>query len=436
MSTTTPHTTASSSSAAARPACRCRYYLQQRGIDHVVLEKHTPMHAWRTQRWDNFCLVTPNWQCQLPGWHYARRRPARLHEARTRSSPTCDGFARHVNAAAARGRGGAARRGRARDGGFAGRHQRRATARPTRWWWPRAATTSPSCRAWPSGCRRDIVQIHSEQYRNPQALPRGRGAGGGLRASRARRSPKTCTWPAARWCWPPATRRAAPASTAAGRGRLAGRHGLLRHAGARAPAARGRARQHQPLRDRPRRRARHRPAPLRAARACSSTARSTGLDGEHAALRSPTCASTSTRPTASTTASTPRSTSYIAEHGHRRAAGERLRAGLAAGGERTDAGPARGRHRAAWSGASASRPTSRWLDAPVFNGRGQPAPRARRDRACRACTSSACPGCTPGARGASPGVARDALYLAEQIEAREAAHRPAAERAMADPLLS
>ena len=49
----------------------------------------------------------------------------------------------------------------------------------------------------------------------PGAAARGRGAGGRLRASRARRSPKTCTSPAARCSWPPAMRRAARASTAA-----------------------------------------------------------------------------------------------------------------------------------------------------------------------------------------------------------------------------
>jgi putative flavoprotein involved in K+ transport len=50
-------------------------YLQQRGIDHLVLEKHTPMHSWRTQRWDAFCLVTPNWQCKLPGHEYSGSDP-------------------------------------------------------------------------------------------------------------------------------------------------------------------------------------------------------------------------------------------------------------------------------------------------------------------------------------------------------------------------
>jgi len=46
------------------------YCLKQRGIEHVVLERHGVGHEWRTARWDSFCLVTPNWQCQLPGHPY------------------------------------------------------------------------------------------------------------------------------------------------------------------------------------------------------------------------------------------------------------------------------------------------------------------------------------------------------------------------------
>src|SRR5271156_2088660 len=46
------------------------WYLTQSGIDHVVFEKERAGHAWRAERWDTFCLVTPNWQCQLPGFPY------------------------------------------------------------------------------------------------------------------------------------------------------------------------------------------------------------------------------------------------------------------------------------------------------------------------------------------------------------------------------
>src|SRR5271154_3551059 len=46
------------------------WYLKRSGIDHVVFEKKRAGHAWRAERWDTFCLVTPNWQCQLPGFPY------------------------------------------------------------------------------------------------------------------------------------------------------------------------------------------------------------------------------------------------------------------------------------------------------------------------------------------------------------------------------
>ncbi|MCM2474490.1 MSMEG_0569 family flavin-dependent oxidoreductase [Rhizobium sp. CG5] len=46
------------------------HYLKKQGIGHVVIEKKTAAHKWRDQRWDAFCLVTPNWQCQLPGHAY------------------------------------------------------------------------------------------------------------------------------------------------------------------------------------------------------------------------------------------------------------------------------------------------------------------------------------------------------------------------------
>ena len=46
------------------------YCLKQRGVDHLVFEKDRVAEAWRSKRWDSFCLVTPNWQCQLPGFTY------------------------------------------------------------------------------------------------------------------------------------------------------------------------------------------------------------------------------------------------------------------------------------------------------------------------------------------------------------------------------
>ena len=51
------------------------YLLKQRGIAHLILERDRVAESWRTRRWDSFCLVTPNWQCQLPGHPYAGPDP-------------------------------------------------------------------------------------------------------------------------------------------------------------------------------------------------------------------------------------------------------------------------------------------------------------------------------------------------------------------------
>ncbi len=46
------------------------YNLKERGFDHIVFEKNRIGYSWRSKRWDSFCLVTPNWQCKLSGYHY------------------------------------------------------------------------------------------------------------------------------------------------------------------------------------------------------------------------------------------------------------------------------------------------------------------------------------------------------------------------------
>ncbi len=46
------------------------WYLGQAGVEHLVVEADTAVHAWADKRWDNFTLVTPNWHCRLPGYAY------------------------------------------------------------------------------------------------------------------------------------------------------------------------------------------------------------------------------------------------------------------------------------------------------------------------------------------------------------------------------
>ncbi|MGH9133348.1 MAG: NAD(P)-binding domain-containing protein [Ilumatobacteraceae bacterium] len=44
--------------------------LTERSIDNVVLERGEVANSWRTERWDSLRLLTPNWQCDLPGRAY------------------------------------------------------------------------------------------------------------------------------------------------------------------------------------------------------------------------------------------------------------------------------------------------------------------------------------------------------------------------------
>ena len=50
------------------------YELQCVGVDHIVLERGRVGQSWR-DRWDSFCLVTPNWYVQLPGGEYRGEDP-------------------------------------------------------------------------------------------------------------------------------------------------------------------------------------------------------------------------------------------------------------------------------------------------------------------------------------------------------------------------
>jgi len=46
------------------------WWLAERSIDHVVVERGEIANSWRTERWDSLRLLTPNWQSRLPGYGY------------------------------------------------------------------------------------------------------------------------------------------------------------------------------------------------------------------------------------------------------------------------------------------------------------------------------------------------------------------------------
>jgi putative flavoprotein involved in K+ transport len=148
--------------------------LQQRGIDHLVIEKRTLVHSWRTQRWDSFCLVTPNWQCKLPGWSYTGSDPHGFM-VKDEINSWLAGFVEQVQAPALEGvtvekvsRVAASNEAErytvdTSAGRFTADQVVVASGGYHKPVVPRMAEKLPS----------SIVQYHSAQYRNPAQLPEG-----------------------------------------------------------------------------------------------------------------------------------------------------------------------------------------------------------------------------------------------------------------------
>lgn len=146
------------------------YWLNRAGIDHVVLERDRPGGEWWNRRWDSFCLVTPNWQCRLPGFPYQGTDPdgfmvrdeiVRYLEDYVRSfdCPLAEG----VTAVRLRRDEGSGFRVATTHGELTADHVVLATGPyqvPVR---PRIAERVPA----------DVVQLHSSEYRNADALPPG-----------------------------------------------------------------------------------------------------------------------------------------------------------------------------------------------------------------------------------------------------------------------
>lgn len=146
------------------------YYLQQARIDHLVIEKHTITHTWRNQRWDAFCLVTPNWQCALPGYPYRGSDPHGFMK-KDEIEAYLDGFIRMVDAPVLEHT--EVRRVRPREHGgyevFTSNGDFTADQVVVASGGYHAPIVPRMAERLPAGIR----QIQSSEYRNPQALPEG-----------------------------------------------------------------------------------------------------------------------------------------------------------------------------------------------------------------------------------------------------------------------
>jgi putative flavoprotein involved in K+ transport len=145
------------------------HYLSTHGIDHIVFEKKTVVHKWKDERWDAFCLVTPNWQCQLPGHPYDGDDPHGFM-VKEQIIAYVDGFVRKVGAPVMEHT--AVTMIERIGGGFrvtttAGTVTADAVILATSLYG--APFVPPPAARLPE----DIVQIHTAEYRNPNQLPEG-----------------------------------------------------------------------------------------------------------------------------------------------------------------------------------------------------------------------------------------------------------------------
>ncbi|SEQ31293.1 putative flavoprotein involved in K+ transport [Pseudomonas sp. NFACC02] len=150
------------------------YYLQQQGVDHLVLEKHSVTHTWRNQRWDAFSLVTPNWQCALPGYRYAHEHGGTDPHGFMKKDQINDyleGFVKAVNAPVREGV--AVRRVVPRATGGFEVHTSQGEFTADQVICASGGYHTPIIPRLAERLPVGITQIHSEQYRNPQALPQG-----------------------------------------------------------------------------------------------------------------------------------------------------------------------------------------------------------------------------------------------------------------------
>jgi putative flavoprotein involved in K+ transport len=146
------------------------YHLKARGIEHLVFEKDRALHVWRDRRWDSFCLVTPNWQCDLPGYPYRGRDPHGFM-VKDEIVEYLDGFARAVEAPLREGVEVERVSPRA-EGGFDVRTSQ-GTYRAEIVVAASGGYHEPIVPRLAERLPKSIVQLHSEQYRNPQSLPDG-----------------------------------------------------------------------------------------------------------------------------------------------------------------------------------------------------------------------------------------------------------------------
>ncbi len=145
------------------------YCLKEKGFDHIVFEKNTIGYSWRAKRWDSFCLVTPNWQCKLPGYHYFGDEPDGFMQ-KEQIVQYIEDYAKSFAPPIKEGVEVLSVRKLSSQGGFAltttiGEYTADIVAIAS------GSYHLPKIPLISQKLDKSVVQLHSSQYKNPQSLP-------------------------------------------------------------------------------------------------------------------------------------------------------------------------------------------------------------------------------------------------------------------------
>ena len=153
-------------------------FLQAAGREHVLLERRETLGGGWQDRWDEFCLVTPNWVTDPAELPVRWARPRRVHAARPASSSASRAYAAAISAPVELGTD--VRRLTSRDrGGFrVGDEPRRDRCRRGHRRGGRLPGAPDARRSRP-GLPDRVVQVHSHHYRNDVRAAAGSRAGRG-----------------------------------------------------------------------------------------------------------------------------------------------------------------------------------------------------------------------------------------------------------------
>lgn len=146
------------------------HFLKKLGVDHIIFEKKRVAYSWAVERWDAFCLVTPNWQCRLPDFPYAGEDP-RGFMLKDEIVDYVEAFAKKVAPPIVEGVS-VQQVSRTLDGKFevvtsVGQFSTDHVVVAT------GGYDIPIVPAYAHSLPKHITQIHSVDYRNPQSLPEG-----------------------------------------------------------------------------------------------------------------------------------------------------------------------------------------------------------------------------------------------------------------------